>query len=85
MLKMDRVEYLTRAYLKAYEIAFKETRNPQLAVQAATGVLLVLKTDNVEPNPLTMLFSAMMQQNQKKGSEEGREKNDDGQGKTEEV
>ncbi len=82
---MDRVEYLTRTYLKAYKIAFEETRNPQLAVQAATGVLLVLKTDNVEPNPMTMLFSAMMQQNQKKDQKKKGEKNDDGQGKTEEV
>lgn len=77
-MKIDRIHDYTDAYLESYMRALDKTHNPDLAIQTAMGVTMVLRTIDVqnapkEPeqqaiNPAAALFAAMfqgaMQQNQ---------------------
>lgn len=77
MMNEQRVEELTKAYIHSYNVALKETRNPNMAVQVATSVIMTM---NAMPekrqavNPLEMLMMAAAMQS------EGKKKDDDGKG-----
>jgi hypothetical protein len=69
MIDNAKIEEATLAYLHSYNVALRETRNPNLAVQAAMAVVFTVmnKADSKpqEPsmeqaNPLAILFGAAM-------------------------
>ena len=63
MITKELIEDVTQVYLHSYSVALNETRNPNLAVQCATGVTMVLANmvrKKPQNNPLEMLFAAMM-------------------------
>lgn len=67
MISKDLIEDSTMAYLHSYNTAMRETRNPNLAVQVAMGVVMSLMTVMKPPepkqiNPLEMIVAAMAQQ-----------------------
>lgn len=62
MITNELIEDVTKAYLHSYSIALNETRNPNLAVQCATGVTLVVGNmvrQNQQGNPIEVLLAAM--------------------------
>lgn len=72
-MAIDKIHDYTDAYLESYLRALDKTHNPDLAIQTAMGVTMVLRTIDAqnEPkqpaqpqiNPLAAaLFGAMMQQ-----------------------
>ncbi len=71
MINKELVTDLTQAYTQSYLLSMDELHNPQLAVQVATGVTMVIgqmmqNPHRVEQNPLGMIFSAMMQNSKQK-------------------
>ena len=79
-MENDKIHDYTGAYLESYLRALDKTHNPDLAIQTAMGVTMVLRIIDAqnEPaqlqiNPMAALFGAMMQQaaqnQQKEGSE----------------
>ena len=76
-------DFLTDAYLESYLRALDKTHNPDLAIQTAMGVTMVLRMIDAqnEPkqpaqpqiNPMAALFGAMMQQAAQNQQEEGSE------------
>lgn len=79
MINKEMVTDLTQAYMQSYLLSMDELRNPQLAVQVAMGVTMVVgqmmqNPHRVEQNPLGAIFSAMMQNaKQKKQTEDEKE------------
>ena len=76
-MKNDKIHDYTDAYLESYLRALDKTHNPDLAIQTAMGVTMVLRTIDAqnEPkqpqiNPMAALFGAMMQQAAKNQQEE---------------
>lgn len=71
-MEIDKIHEYTDAYLGAYMRSLEKTHNPDLAVQVAAGVTMVLRMIDAqnEPkqpaqpqiNPMAALFEAMMQQ-----------------------
>ena len=71
-MENDKIHDYTDAYLESYLRALDKTHNPDLAIQTAMGVTMVLRTIDAqnEPkqpaqpqiNPMAALFGAMMQQ-----------------------
>lgn len=71
-MEIDKIHEYTDAYLEAYMRSLDKTHNPDLAVQVAAGVTMVLRMIDAqnEPkqpaqpqiNPMAALFGAMMQQ-----------------------
>lgn len=71
-MEIDKIHEYTDAYLEAYMRSLDKTHNPDLAVQVAAGVIMVLRMVDAqnEPkqpaqpqmNPMAALFGAMMQQ-----------------------
>lgn len=71
-MENDKIHDYTDAYLESYLRALDKTHNPDLAIQTATGVTMVLRMIDAqnEPkqpaqpqiNPMAALFGAMMQQ-----------------------
>lgn len=82
-MKNDKIHDYTDAYLESYLRALDKTHNPDLAIQTAMGVTMVLKMIDAqnEPkqpaqpqiNPMAALFGAMMQQAAQNQQEEGSE------------
>ena len=82
-MQIDKIHDYTDAYLESYMRALDKTHNPDLAIQTAMGVTMVLRTIDVqnatkEPeqqtiNPAAAIFAAMfqgaMQQNQNQDPE----------------
>lgn len=70
----QRTAALTTAYIHSYNLALKEVKNPNLAAQIATAVIMVidLNAPKQSVNPLELLFAqiATAAQQQKKESEE---------------
>lgn len=69
---MERVEFLTRAYIKSYTLALNEVRNPELAAQIAMGVLYCLGQEQLvsaRNNPLVSLFAAMAASEEEKDND----------------
>lgn len=63
MITKELIEDVTQVYLHSYTVALNETRNPNLAVQCATGVTMVLANmvrQKPQNDPMSMLFAAMM-------------------------
>lgn len=63
MITKELIEDVTQVYLHSYTVALNETRNPNLAVQCATGVTMVLANmvrQKPQNDPMGMLFAAMM-------------------------
>jgi len=63
MITKEMIEDVTQAYLHSYTIALNETRNPNLAIQCATGVTMVLANmvrQKPQSDSMSMLFAAMM-------------------------
>lgn len=60
----QQAEKLTKAYIVSYNIAIKEVRNPELAVQIAEAVVVAingtLPKQNAEVNPFIGLVAQMM-------------------------
>lgn len=71
-MENDKIHDYTDAYLESYLRALDKTHNPDLAIQTAVGVTMVLRMIDAqnEPkqpaqpqiNPMAALFGAMMQQ-----------------------
>ena len=63
--KMDfsqRTQALTTAYIHSYNLALKEVKNPNLAAQIATAVIMVIDLNTPKQqaiNPLELLFAQM--------------------------
>lgn len=80
-MEIDKIHEYTDAYLEAYMRSLEKTHNPDLAVQVAAGVTMVLRMIDAqnEPkqpaqpqiNPMAALFGAMMQQAAQNQQEEG--------------
>lgn len=80
-MENDKIYDYTDAYLESYLRALDKTHNPDLAIQTAVGVTMVLRMIDAqnEPkqpaqpqiNPMAALFGAMMQQAAKNQQEEG--------------
>ena len=75
----QKTELLTTAYIHSYNLALKEIKNPNLAAQIATAVIMVIdlntpKQQNV--NPLELLFTQMAIAAQEQGRKEESEEND---------
>ena len=71
----QRTAALTTAYIHSYNLALQEVRNPNLAAQIATAVIMVIDLNTPKQqaiNPLELLFAQMATaaQQQKKESEE---------------
>lgn len=82
-MENDKIHDYTDAYLESYLRALDKTHNPDLAIQTAMGVTMVLKMIDAqnEPkqpaqpqiNPMAALFGTMMQQAAQNQQEEGSE------------
>lgn len=70
----QRTAALTMAYIHSYNLALKEVKNPNLAAQIATAVIMVidLNAPKQSVNPLELLFAQMATaaQQQREESEE---------------
>ncbi len=58
----QRTQALTTAYIHSYNLALKEVKNPNLAAQIATAVIMVINTNIPEQpavNPLAAFFAQM--------------------------
>ena len=70
----QRTAALTTAYIHSYNLALKEVKNPKLAAQIATAVIMVidLNAPKQSVNPLELLFAQMATaaQQQREESEE---------------
>ena len=70
---MDRVEFLTKTYIKAFSIAMNETNNPSLAGQIAfsvTNIIAMEQQSLLKENPLFDVISNIMS-GKMKDKEEG--------------
>lgn len=78
MISKDQIEDATRAYLYSYNLALKEAKNPNFAVQVATGVvmavLLVNKPQPQQINPLQLILESMAEQARQEAAEKETEK-----------
>lgn len=83
-MDVTRIHEYTDIYMEAYMRALDKTHNPDLAIQTAMGVTMVLRTIDAQNkskqpaqpqiNPMAaLLFGAMMQQAAKNQQEEGSE------------
>lgn len=75
----QRTEMLTTAYIHSYNLALKEVRNPNLAVQIATAVIMVIDLNMPRQqtiNPLEFLFTQMAAKAQERTGKEGKEADD---------
>ena len=70
MITKKMIEDVTQVYLQSYTIALNETHNPNLAVQCATGVTMVLanilkqKPQDDYMGVFAAIMSEMIQQSQ---------------------
>lgn len=81
MISLDQIEGLTQVYLCSYNTALKETKNPNLATQVATSIIMVAlmveQSQQPKINPLQLLAAALHQQareSEKDPEENGGEK-----------
>ena len=75
MLSKEKTENATRAYINSYNVAMEMTRNPNLAVQIATNVIMVMLV--AEPKePAFNPFQAIIEQMVQAQSEGRKEEND---------
>ena len=75
-MENDKIHDYTDAYLESYLRALDKTHNPDLAIQTAMGVTMVLRmidAQNEPKQPAQPLFGAMMQQAAQNQQEEGSE------------
>lgn len=81
MISKDQIEEATRAYLYSYNLALKEAKNPNFAVQVATGVvmavLLVNKPQPQQINPLQLILESMAEQARQEAAEKEGESDHD--------
>lgn len=70
----QRTQALTTAYIHSYNLALKEVKNPNLAAQIATAVIMVINTNIPEQptvNPLTAFFAQLAAGQPEHGKKEG--------------
>lgn len=75
----QKTEMLTTAYIHSYNFAMKEVRNPNLAMQIATAVIMVIDMNIPKQqtvNPLELLFAQMSAAAQEQTKKEEREVDD---------
>lgn len=75
----QKTEALTTAYIHSYNLALKEVRNPNLAAQIATAVIMVLEMNAPKQqtvNPLEFLFAQMAATAQRQTEKEESEADD---------
>ena len=73
----QKAEMLTTAYIHSYNLALQEVKNPNLAVQIATAVIIVINTNIPEQpaiNPLAAFFAQLAEQQRKEPEPEPGEK-----------
>ncbi|MEH2953125.1 hypothetical protein VV089_09010 [Candidatus Merdisoma sp. JLR.KK011] len=73
----QRTKTLTKAYIHSYNLALQEVKNPNLAVQIATAVIIVINTNIPEQpaiNPLAAFFAQLAEQQRKEPEPEPGEK-----------
>ena len=69
----QKTETLTKAYIHSYNLALKEVGNPNLAVQIAMAITMVINMNEPQQqtiNPLNMLFAQMAAKVQEQNKEE---------------
>ena len=69
----QKAEMLTTAYIHSYNLALKEVKNPNLAAQIATAVIMVINTNIPEQpavNPLAAFFAQLAAQKPEPGEKE---------------
>ena len=69
----QKAEMLTTAYIHSYNLALKEVKNPNLAAQIATAVIMVIDTNIPKQpaiNPLAALFAQLAAQQPEPGKKE---------------
>lgn len=75
----QKTELLTTAYIHSYNLALKEIKNPNLAAQIATAVIMVIDLNTPKQqsvNPLELLFAQMAIAAQEQSKKEESEEND---------
>lgn len=75
----QKTETLTAAYIHSYNFALKEVKNPNLAAQIATAVIMVLEMNAPKQqivNPLELLFAQMAATAQRQTEKEESEVDD---------
>lgn len=81
MLNKDYIEDITKAYVHSYNVAMREVKNPNLATQAATGVVLAIHATEQQKqqaaDPFKALFTHIAAQMRKEGSEEKYDRKED--------
>lgn len=76
----QKTETLTKAYIHSYNLALKEVGNPNLAVQIAMAITMVINMNEPQRqpiNPLNILFAQMAAKVQEQNKEEREEDDDD--------
>lgn len=73
----EQIRQTTRAYLVAYDEAMKQTRNPNIAMQAAFVVMqtLIKQKEQAQADPLMSIIGAMMVNAKKEEDDEQTENN----------
>lgn len=72
----QKTELLTTAYIHSYNLALKEIKNPNLAAQIATAVIMVIDLNTPKQptiNPLELLFTQMAAAAQEQAKKEENE------------
>ena len=86
MINKDQIEDATRAYLYSYNLALKEAKNPNFAVQVATGVvmavLLVNKPQPQQISPLQLILESMAEQARQEAAKTETEKEAEKEGES---
>lgn len=75
----QKAEMLTTAYIHSYNLALKEVKNPNLAAQIATAVIMVIDLNTPKQqaiNPLELLFAQMAAAAQERTGKEESEVDD---------
>lgn len=70
----QRTKTLTTAYIHSYNLALQEVKNPNLAAQIATAVIMVINTNIPKQpaiNPLAAFFAQLAAQQPEPGKKEG--------------
>jgi hypothetical protein len=84
MIDQQKIEELTMAYIHSYNVALRETRNPNMAVQVATSIVMTIgampkKQQAVNPLEILMMATAM-QKGEKKEDDDNKGGADHGKG-----
>lgn len=83
MINEERIRKLTETYICAYNVAMEKTKNPAIAMQTATSIILAMtmkepkETEVFMVNPLEALFSTIKNSVQEEKKSDGAENEED--------